>query len=110
MAGGLDSGVAVASGVLVLLLGAPLLVLRSRRSHALAFGLFCVAWGIQVVAGNLTNVVKAPGANTAITLLFLEATIIIHVPLAYFAASFTSPRAVLARRPWAAARFARTRT
>ena len=88
---------ALTSGVLILLMGLPLVRVRSRHADALAFGTFCLVWGIQIVTGNVARLV-GPGPRAVPWIFFFVAsTVVLYVPLAYFASTFTTPRGAFAR-------------
>lgn len=65
----LDGLVAIVSGVPLVVLGGLLLHLRPRSSDQAAFGLFAVAWGLQIVAANVGSVLLANAPIVRVALL-----------------------------------------
>lgn len=88
----LGPGVAIASGVLLALLGLGLFVVARRTASTVAFATFSTTWGIMVVLGNASRVVSDPVLERRLTLLFLAAYVIVYAPLAYFVSLYPRRR------------------
>ncbi len=82
----LASGIGIA-GLGILSLGGG----RSRPWGALPLGLFAVAWGLQIVTGNLTRIVSDPALATDLMLLSAAALLPLPFFLIEFAAQQTGP-------------------
>lgn len=87
----------LASAIAVVALGAfALSGGRTRPRGALAFGLFCVFWGLQVIAGSIASVVADAGAATKLYLVFIATSL----PTAYLLTEFALAQAETADRRW----------
>ncbi|HWG92300.1 MAG TPA: serine/threonine-protein kinase [Candidatus Thermoplasmatota archaeon] len=93
MAPPLDAIFALASGVLLALLGGALLLVQPRKAPQVFFGLFAVLWGAQVVAANVGRVAGDAPLHAAALLVSYA----LHLPaflfLTYFAARIRPGRA-----------------
>ena len=95
---GIASALAVSGLGLATLLGG-----RSRPRGAVAFGLFCIAWGAQIAVANVAFLLqRQPVAET----LFLLSTVLL-LPLPYFLVEFAaSQTAARGSAGWLVARLA----